>query len=132
MICRDNRRRERLNELARAHLRDQGKLGDQVEVGGRSWAVGERVIARRNDRARDLDNGMRGTITALDERHGATIRLDSGATRRLGPEYLARHVEHAYALTGHGMQGGTVEWSGVIGHPHDFSRNWSYTALSRT
>jgi ATP-dependent exoDNAse (exonuclease V) alpha subunit len=36
MICRDNRRRERLNELARAHLREEGKLGDQVEVAGAS------------------------------------------------------------------------------------------------
>jgi hypothetical protein len=29
------------------------------------------------------------------------------------------------------MQGGTVEWAGVVGHPDDFTRNWSYTALSR-
>jgi hypothetical protein len=93
--------------------------------------VGERVIARRNDRAQDLDNGMRGTITALDEHRGATIRLDTGATRHVDPEYLAAHVEHAYALTGHAIQGGTVEWAGVMGQPHDFSRNWAYTALSR-
>jgi hypothetical protein len=131
MICRDNRRRERLNELARDCLREQRALGEEVEVAGRTWAVGERVIARRNDRSRDLDNGMRGTIIALDEHHGATLRLDSGATRRLDPEYLAGHVDHAYVLTGHGMQGATVEWAGVIGQPGDFSRNWSYTALSR-
>jgi hypothetical protein len=29
------------------------------------------------------------------------------------------------------MQGATVEWAGVIGTPEDFTRNWSYTALSR-
>jgi hypothetical protein len=29
------------------------------------------------------------------------------------------------------MQGATIEWTGVIGQPRDFSRNWSYTALSR-
>src|SRR5581483_3660911 len=45
--------------------------------------------------------------------------------------YVAEHLEHAYAITGHGMQGATVEWAGVIGQPEDFSRNWSYTALSR-
>jgi hypothetical protein len=131
MICRDNRRRERLNDLARTWLRSEGELDRPVEIAGREWAVGERVIARRNDRARDLDNGMRATITALDEHDGATVRLDSGATRRLDPEYLAGHVEPAYALTGHGMQGGTVQWAAVIGQPHDFSRNWAYTALSR-
>jgi ATP-dependent exoDNAse (exonuclease V) alpha subunit len=112
-------------------MRQEGKLGHETELAGKQWAVGDRVIARRNDRARDLDNGMRGTITTLDEHHGATMRLDSGATRRLDPEYLARHVEHAYALTGHGMQGGTVRWAAVIGRPEDFSRNWAYTALSR-
>ena len=44
---------------------------------------------------------------------------------------MADHAEHAYALTGHGMQGGTVEWAGVIGSPPEFTANWSYTALSR-
>jgi hypothetical protein len=29
------------------------------------------------------------------------------------------------------MQGGTVEWTGAVGTPEDFTRNWSYTALSR-
>lgn len=131
MICRDNARRERLNDLARAHLRETGSLGEWVEFEGRQWAVGDRVIARRNDRGRDLDNGTRGTIAAVDEHKGVIVRLDSGGMRQLDLDYLDRHVEHAYALTGHGMQGGTVRWSGVIGRPHDFSRNWSYTALSR-
>src|SRR5581483_7144831 len=111
MICRDNARRERLNELARARLRGQHRLGEEVEIAGRWWAIGDQVIARRNDRSLDVDNGMRGTITVLDERHGATIRLDTGATRQPDPEYLTRHVEPAYAVTGHGMQGGTVEWA---------------------
>ena len=57
MICRDNERRERLNTLARERLRAQGELGEAVEIAGREWAVGDRVIARRNDRGRDLDNG---------------------------------------------------------------------------
>ncbi|MGI8593005.1 MAG: hypothetical protein ACR2ML_01305, partial [Solirubrobacteraceae bacterium] len=46
-------------------------------------------------------------------------------------DYLAAHTEHAYALTGHGTQGGTVEWAAVVGSPEDFTRNWAYTALSR-
>ena len=49
-------RRERLNHQARDALRWLGDLGPDVEVAGRAWAVGDRVIARRNDRARDLDN----------------------------------------------------------------------------
>jgi len=132
IICRDNQRRERLNELARAHLREQEQLGETVQIHGREWGVGERVIARRNDRGRDLDNGMRATITAIDQdRDRLIVQVDAGGPRELDAHYIDRHVQHAYALTGHGMQGGTVQWVAVIGQPEDFSRNWSYTALSR-
>jgi nucleoside-triphosphatase THEP1 len=131
MICRDNARRDRLNAHARSQLGEQGKLGEEVEIAGQRWAVGDRVIARRNDRGRDLDNGMRATITAADEQRGLVVRLDAGDPRRLDIDYVREHLEHAYALTAHSMQGATVEWAGVIGQPRDFSRNWSYTAFSR-
>ncbi|MGO9956418.1 MAG: MobF family relaxase, partial [Solirubrobacteraceae bacterium] len=131
LISRDNQRRERLNELARERLKDRGELGESVQIAGREWAVGDRVIARRNDRGRDLDNGMRATITHVDERNGVTIQADGGGARALDVDYTTHHLEHAYALTGHGMQGGTVQWAAVIGQSGDFTRNWSYTALSR-
>jgi ATP-dependent exoDNAse (exonuclease V) alpha subunit len=131
LVCRDNDRRERLNDLARARLNARGELGEGIEIDGHDWAVGDRVIARRNDRGRDLDNGMRGTIVAVDHEFGITIESDTRGTRVLDPEYLRDHVQRAYAVTGHGMQGGTVEWAAVIGQPGDFTRNWSYTALSR-
>jgi hypothetical protein len=44
---------------------------------------------------------------------------------------LCEHVEHAYALTGHGMQGATVETAIVLASPRDLTAGWSYTALSR-
>jgi conjugative relaxase-like TrwC/TraI family protein len=131
LVCRNNARRDRLNHAARLRLAESGELGEAVEIGDAEWAVGDRVIARRNDRGRDLDNGMRGTVTAVDEHDGLTIRVDAGEHRQLDPDYVSAHLEHAYALTGHGMQGGTVEWAAVIGQAEDFSRNWSYTALSR-
>ena len=132
MITRENQRRERLNQQARERMRELGELGESVEIGGREWAVGDRVIARRNDRGRDLDNGMRGTVIAVDQDAGRVImRADAGGTRAVDREYVEQHLEHAYALTGHGMQSGTVDWAAVIGQPRDFSRNWSYTALSR-
>src|SRR5450755_1892781 len=132
MITRDNQRRERLNEQARERMRELGELGESVEIGGREWAVGDRVIARRNDRGRDLDNGMRGTIVSVDaEREQLLMRADAGGTRTVDGEYVEQHLQHAYVLTGHGMQSGTVDWAAVIGQPQEFSRNWSYTALSR-
>ena len=132
VVARDNARRARLNALARAELLRDGRLGESVHIAGQEFAVGDRVIARRNDRVRAVDNGMRGTVVAIDPTEKELIvRTDAGADRALDSTYVAEHVEHAYALTAHTIQGGTVEWAGVVGHPEDFTRNWSYTALSR-
>ena len=132
LIVRDNQRRERLNALIRAELKREGRLGESVQIGGCDFAVGDRVVARRNDRDRAVDNGMRGTVIAVDPTEkDVLVRTDAGAQRRLDAPYVAEHVQHAYGLTAHTVQGGTVEWAGVVGRPEDFTRNWSYTALSR-
>ena len=132
LIVRDNDRRERLNALVRAELKRHGRLGDSVHVGGYEFAVGDRVVARRNDRERAVDNGMRGTVIAVDpSEKDVLVSTDAGAQRRLDARYVAEHLQHAYALTAHTLQGGTVQWAGVVGRPEDFTRNWSYTALSR-
>ena len=132
LIVRDNQRRERLNALIRAELKRGGRLGDSVHIGGREFAVGDRVVARRNDRERGVDNGMRGTVIAVDPTEkDLVVRTDAGAQRRLDAPYVAEHLQHAYVLTAHTVQGATVEWAGVVGRPEDFTRNWSYTALSR-
>ena len=93
-------------------------------------AVGDRVICRRNDQHVDVDNGTRGTVRHVDPAR-IMLETDAGTVRALPASYVAEHVEHAYALTGHGMQGGTVEWAGVVAEPRDLTRGWSYTALSR-
>jgi conjugative relaxase-like TrwC/TraI family protein len=132
LIVRDNDRRERLNVLVRAELRRDGQLGESIQIAGREFAVGDRVVARRNDRERAVDNGMRGTVIAVDPTEkDVVVRTDAGAQRVLDASYVAEHLQHAYALTAHTIQGGTVEWAGVVGRPDDFTRNWSYTALSR-
>ena len=132
LIVRDNQRRERLNALIRAELKRDGRLGESIHIGGYEFAVGDRVVARRNDRERAVDNGMRGTVIAVDPTEkDVLVRTDAGAQRRLDAPYVAEHLQHAYALTAHTIQGATVEWAGVVGRPEDFTRNWSYTALSR-
>jgi hypothetical protein len=94
--------------------------------------VGDRVIARRNDRDYDVDSGTRGTVRAVDpDRLGVTIHTDDGWLRELPAGYVAEHLEHAYALTVHGSQGATVERAQAIGTPEDFINEWAYTALSR-
>jgi conjugative relaxase-like TrwC/TraI family protein len=130
LIARDNDTRRALNERARALVREHGGLGEQRCYGPVQIAVGDRVICRRNDRRVDVDNGTRGTVRAVHEREVA-IEIDAGTLRRLPAAYVAEHVEHAYALTGHGMQGGTVERAFVVAAPHELTKGWSYTALSR-
>src|SRR4029453_18329551 len=106
--------------------------GESIHIGGRAFAVGDRVVARRNDRGRAVDNGTRGTGIAVDPTEkDLVVRTDGGAQRWLDAPYVAEHLQLAYALTAHTIQGATVEWAGVVGRPEDFTRNWSYTALSR-
>jgi conjugative relaxase-like TrwC/TraI family protein len=131
MIVRDNRTRELLNHLARQRLKAQHQLPPVgVRISGREYVVGDRVIARRNDRHQKVDNGTLGTVVGIDADH-VHVRTDSGESRALELPYVAEHLEHAYALTAHGAQGATVTWAGVLGRPEEFTREWAYTALSR-
>ncbi len=130
MIARENDTRAALNNAARELLRALGLLGHEHTYGSVEVAARERVICRRNDRSLDLDNGMRGTVRHLNE-HRLVIETDAGLVRELPAAYVAEHLEHAYALTGHGMQGGTVERAVVLASPRDLTAGWSYTALSR-
>jgi conjugative relaxase-like TrwC/TraI family protein len=133
MIARDNVMREMLNDRARQLLIRDGTLtAGGVTIADQEFRVGDRVIARRNDRYRDVDNGTLATVEDIDRRTGTvTMITDTGARRLLDATYLSEHLEHAYALTGHGAHGATVEWAGVIGRPSEFTREWSYTSFSR-
>lgn len=133
MIARDNHNRELANLAARSRLKRAGSLPEiGVIIGGREYAAGDRVIARRNEPALNIDNGTVGTVLAIDERRSMmTIEADDGRLCSLGFAYVAAHLQHAYALTAHGAQGSTFHWAGVIGRPVEFTREWAYTALSR-
>lgn len=141
LISRDNTRRAAMNEMIREQLTAQGVLTGHRTMGSfdgqeLEWAIGDRVIARRNHKGYDLDNGTLGTIVELDET-GMTLADDNGNTRRFDTDnaehvaYVSEHLEHAYALTVHGTQGGTLRWAGQVGLPSEFSRELAYTGLSR-
>ena len=53
LIARDNDTRAALNAAAREHVRALGQLGDDVDYGPVTVAVGDRIICRRNDRFAD-------------------------------------------------------------------------------
>jgi hypothetical protein len=54
--------------------------------------------------ASGVDNDTRGTVRHVHAR-GILIETDARLLRALPAGYVAEHVEHAYALTGHGVQG---------------------------
>ena len=58
MLTRDNATRALLNERARQLLIEEGAVeADAMTIADQEFGIGDRVIARRNDRHRDIDNG---------------------------------------------------------------------------
>lgn len=120
-----------LNTRARQQLRAAGQLGlDALTTDERAFAVGDRVIATKNDRAWNVHNGQAGQLERAD-RTGVLIRLDDGDQLLLPARYAHEgHLDHGYALTVHRAQGATVDRTYVLGSD-ELYREWGYTALSR-
>ena len=96
----------------------------------RAFAVGDRVIARRNDRRLGVLNGDLGRLTAIRSDH-VRVALDDGRELELPGAYARDgHLDHGYALTAHLAQGSTVDRAFVLGSD-ELYREWGYTALSR-
>ncbi len=122
-----------LNDKARAILKAEGILDDvELTVAGRSFAAGDEVMTLRNDRRLGVINGSRGVVESVDA--GASqleVRLDNETLVTLPTDYLeARHVTHAYAITGHKAQGMTTDRALVLGD-ESLYREWGYVAMSR-
>ncbi|MGH3005673.1 MAG: MobF family relaxase [Gaiellaceae bacterium] len=124
-----------LNAVARTLLDREGKLGQQRFHldNGLELAVGDRILCTRNDRSLTVANGSRGTVVDVDpERRALVVHLDEGRRLALPDRYLeAGNVSHAYALTGHKMQGLTVERAFVLADDQRALKEWGYVALSR-
>ncbi|MFV0535678.1 MAG: MobF family relaxase [Cumulibacter sp.] len=136
MLAGTNAAVDLLNDGAQEVRRRSGELGTQheyVREDGRaaSFAVGDFVVLRRNDRGQELTsgdevlNGRRGQITALDD--DGTMRVewhsddeDAARSAVLSADYVrAGGVRLGYALTVHAAEGLTVgqRWSGQDGEP---------------
>jgi conjugative relaxase-like TrwC/TraI family protein len=125
-----------LNAVARTLLDREGRLGDgRLHLdNGTELATGDRVLCTRNDRRLDVANGSRGTVVAIDrDRLSIVLELDDRRRLALPAAYLdARHISHAYALTGHKTQGLTVERAFVLADGRGALKEWGYVALSRS
>lgn len=127
-----------LNSAARQRMRDAGRLGDEeLSLPAGRFAVGDRVLIRRNDPERGVSNGDRATVVALDQRRLRLTVESRGRVVELGASFLLRRTRegepsltHGYAMTCHVAQGMTVDRSFVLADG-GLCREWGYTALTR-
>jgi hypothetical protein len=76
-----------LNRPARQTMRDHGRLrGDDVRVGERDYAQGDRVVLAGNDRRHEVVNGDRGHVLHA-EPNEVEVQLDRGPIVRLPAHY---------------------------------------------
>jgi conjugative relaxase-like TrwC/TraI family protein len=127
-----------LNVRAREQLRARSALGhEELELAGGAFAVGDRVVVKRNDLRLGVTNGQRGEVVEVDAAAGEIVVECGGQRVRLDRAFLsstARDGEptlvHGYAMTGHVAQGATVDRAFVLAS-EGMSREWAYVALSR-
>ena len=119
-----------LNARARARLAAVGQLGEVLlTVGDDQFAVGDRVMALRNDRRLGLVNGTTGTVVGAAGR-SLLVRTPDG-DREVPLHYVAEgHLTHAYALTVHKAQGLTCDVALLLGDDTLFAEA-GYTGITR-
>jgi conjugative relaxase-like TrwC/TraI family protein len=132
MLAHDRHDVAELNRLAREWRERWGLISDRrITVSGTEWAIGDRLVCRRNDYALGVRNGTRGTVVDLGH-HAEHLDLftDHGEIVRVPADYL-RHARHGYALTGHVSQGESVDHTFVLASPERGGAEWAYVAGSR-
>ncbi|HQT65524.1 MAG: Ti-type conjugative transfer relaxase TraA [Acidocella sp. 21-58-7] len=139
-----------LNEAIRGARLARGELAGEVVYqtteGVRSFAPGDRVLFRENNRDLGVKNGMLGTVErahGTGVTHGVSgaegerlsIRLDSAKGPGLGrtvevsmADYAA--VDHGYATTIHKSQGATVDRAYVLASG-SMDRHLTYVSMTR-
>jgi len=142
LIAKRNAEIEKLNEAARKLMRSEGRLGaEEIEVGGKPFAVGDQVITRVNDHANRIYNRERWRVGEVDVEAGSLV-LDGIDTRGrvcVDAVYLGRRTEkdgapalqHGYAVTTYSAQGATVDRAYVMADP-SMDRQELYVAASRS
>lgn len=122
-----------LNSRAREVMREEGALGKDQRIDGRSFAAGDRLLFERNSRILNVQNGTLGTVESIEARGGdhlIRVKTDAGRTVEFtATEY--EHFSHGYAVTAHKAQGVTVDHAHVLASDSMSDREWSYVAASR-
>lgn len=128
-----------LNTRARADLVASG----QVETAGIPLndgtlaGRGDRIITRKNERRLStgrgfVKNGDRWNVTARHRDGTLTVQRPSGGTRlRLAADYVAEHVDLAYATSAYRAQGATVTTAHAVITGRSLTREALYVAMTR-
>jgi conjugative relaxase-like TrwC/TraI family protein len=90
-----------LNRRARRRLTEAGVLGQELAIGERRFAVGDDILATRNDYRMLVFNGTRATITGIDPDCRRIDALDPGGRPLVVPFTYAEagDLTHGYATT---------------------------------
>jgi conjugative relaxase-like TrwC/TraI family protein len=118
-----------LNTRARARMHAAGRLsGQPLRVGGREFAVGDRVLLLRNEYRLGVLNGTCGTVASVDPQRGTlAVRTDDHRHVELPGWYLCAWgqcwVDHGYAMTATKAQGMTTDRAFVLG-TDELYREW--------
>ncbi len=141
-------RRAQADRVAAGHVTPGGvALADGTTAG-----VGDRIVARRNDRtlttadpeaarlpaaaagrghrAGFVRNGQRFTVTAVGGDGSLSVATTSGWVVALPATYVSEHVQLGYAATIHRAQGATVDTCHVIAGPA-MTREALYVGVTR-
>lgn len=142
MVTKQNAEVRKLNEIAREVRRQAGQLGRQeIEIGEATFAAGDLVITRVNDRAAEVFNRERWRVAEVDaaERRVVLEGIDQAKAVEVGGDYLARTnphseapaLEHAYAVTTYSAQGTTVDRA-FVAADSSMDKQELYVAASRS
>ena len=142
MVAKRNVEVERLNATARELVKSEGRLGvEEIEVSGATFAAGDLLITRVNDRAAGIYNRERWEVAAVDAKRGRVVLegIDQARRVEVGRDYLDRTtlggeapaLQHAYAVTTYCAQGATVDRAYVMVDP-SMDKQEMYVATSRT
>jgi conjugative relaxase-like TrwC/TraI family protein len=121
-----------LNRRARRRLAAAGLLGDDLSIGERRFAVGDDVLATRNDYRIMVFNGTRATITGIDPDARRIDAVDPTGNPMTIPFAYAEagHLTWGYATTLHKAQGATLDQTFLLADD-TLHRERSYSGLSR-
>jgi conjugative relaxase-like TrwC/TraI family protein len=125
MIAGDAATVAELNRRARADRVAAGQVSAEglPVADGQCGGVGDVVVTRVNNRQlvsgrRWVKNGDRWTVTATSDDGSMTVRRADGTGEVVLPaDYVARHVELAYATTAHRAQGRSVDTAHTMVSP---------------